>query len=326
MSRVQATAPGKIILFGEHAVVYGRPAMAIPVTEVQARATLQPAAPGADFRLVASNLGRDEWLTQAAAADPLATTVRLALQHLQAEAPAATLHVSSTIPLGRGLGSGAAVSTAIVRALAQFVGRALPPAEVSDLVYEVEKLYHGTPSGIDNTVIAFNQPVYFVRGQPIRRMAVAAPFTLVIADTGIVSPTHKAVGYVRERRDVNPARYDHYFDQIQVLVDQARLIIEQDSTELTTLGQLMNENQKILETIGVSSSALTNLVDAARRAGAWGAKLSGAGWGGNMIALTSPRQAPVVKQAVTAAGATGVIITEVKQGGVTESANQFGSE
>ena len=190
MLSVQVTAPGKIILFGEHAVVYGRPAIAVPLSDVQARAILK-AAPGAEFRLSAADLGRDYLLAEAEADDPLAAIVRATLQHLgQNTPPSALLQVSSTIPLGRGLGSGAAISTVIVRAIAQFLGQRLTSAQVSGLVYEVEKLYHGTPSGIDNTVIAFEQPVYFIKGQPIQRMGVSRPLTLVVADTGSVAPPH----------------------------------------------------------------------------------------------------------------------------------------
>ena len=312
---IQATAPGKVILFGEHAVVYRRPAIAVPVADVQASASLEPAETGSGFRIIAADLGRDYTLDQAQPDDPLAAVVRLTLGHLgQATPPAVTLHVTSTIPLGRGLGSGAAVSTAIARALAQFLGRPLPPAEVSALVYEVEKLHHGTPSGVDNTVIAFGQPVYFVRGEPpiIRRMRVAQPFTLVIGDTGVVAPTRAVVGDLRQRWQAEPECYEGYFDEIAVIVEQARVAIETGSLSLPALGKLMNDNQEILETLGVSSPELGQLIAAAREAGAWGAKLSGAGWGGNMMALPAPELAPTVAQALRQAGATGVIVTEVK--------------
>jgi mevalonate kinase len=316
MKIVQATAPGKVILFGEHAVVYRRPAIAVPVTDVQARATLQPAEAGSGFRIIAFDLDQDYLLVQAQPDDPLATIVQNTLQYLgQITLPDATLKITSTIPLGRGLGSGAAVSTAIVRALAEFLSQPLPTAEISTLVYEIEKLHHGTPSGIDNTVVTFEQPVYFIKGEPqpiIRRMRVAQSFTLVIGDTGIVSPTHKAVGDVRRRWQADTERYEGYFDEIAVIADQARVVIETGSLGIETLGKLMNENQELLETLGVSSPELEQLIEAARQAGAVGAKLSGAGWGGNMIALAPPDVAPTVAQALTEAGAMGVIVTEVR--------------
>jgi mevalonate kinase len=315
MGSTQATAPGKVIIFGEHAVVYGRPAIAVPVTQVQAQAAIQAGTSGSGFRVIAADLGRDYLLSEAGPDDPLARIVQLTLAHLgRPSPPDATLRVASTIPLGRGLGSGAAISTAIVRALAQFFDQSLPPAEISTLVYEVEKLYHGTPSGIDNTVIAFQQPVYFIKGEAIRRMRVGRPFHLVIGDTGLVSPTHKVVGDLRRRWQADPDNYEGYFDEIETVANQARVAIEQGLPGLAALGKLMDENQELLESLGVSSPELDRLIKAARQAGALGAKLSGAGWGGNMIALVPPDQTvrEQVAHALREAGATGVIVTEVR--------------
>lgn len=309
---ITASAPGKIILFGEHAVVYGRPAIAVPVADVQAQAILSPAEAGAGFRIIAPDLERDYSLTQASADDPLVAIIQATLHRLhQAGAPDATLHVSSTIPLGRGLGSGAAISTAIVRVVAQFFNQPLPPAEVSALVYEVEKLYHGTPSGIDNTVVAFEQPVYFVKGRPIQRMRVSQPLTLVVGDTGIIAPTHTVVGDLRRRWQAESERYEGYFDEVGAIVNQARMAIEQGSLGPMAIGELMNENQELLETLEVSAPALDGLIEAARQSGALGAKLSGAGWGGNMIALAWPDNAAAIAQALTEAGAVQVIVTQV---------------
>jgi mevalonate kinase len=209
------------------------------------------------------------------------------------------------------LGSGAAISTAIIRTLGQFFERSLAPAEISNLVYEVEKLYHGTPSGIDNTVVVFAQPVYFIKGKPIQRLQVGQPFTLVIGDTGLVSPTHKAVGDLRRRWQAEPERYESYFDEIEVIARQARPAIERGLSGIAAIGKLMDENQELLASIGVSSPELDRLIAASRQAGALGAKLSGAGWGGNMIALAPPQKAETIAAALIQAGATGVIVTRV---------------
>lgn len=314
MKSIEATAPGKVILFGEHAVVYGRPAIAVPVTDVRAQARLQAAEDGSGFRIIAPDLNRDFLLAKAAPNDPLATIVQITLKSLdRINPPDAVLKVSSTIPLGRGLGSGAAISTAIVRALGQFFGHSLLPTDVSTLVYEVEKLYHGTPSGIDNTVVAFQQPVYFIRGRPIQRMKVGQPFTIVIGDTGVVASTREVVADVRQHWQNEPERYAGYFDEIGVIARQAQVIIERGPPGLPALGKLMDENQELLETLGVSSPELERLIKAARRVGAIGAKLSGAGWGGNMLALVPPQPeaTTAVTKALTKAGATHVIVTVV---------------
>src|SRR5512134_1075462 len=161
---ISAAACGKIILFGEHAVVYGRPAIAVPVMQVQATAIVEPGGQG--LTIQAADIDRAITLDAHNSIDPLATIVNLTLAHLNCPLPDLKITIHSTIPIASGLGSGAAVSTAIVRALARWFGAQLDDAEVNALVYEVEKLHHGTPSGIDNTVITYQQPVYFVRGEP----------------------------------------------------------------------------------------------------------------------------------------------------------------
>ena len=315
MTNVRAKASGKCILFGEHAVVYGRPAIAIPVTDVEAQAELEAVEGQDGWQIFAPDLGKDYRLAEAAADDPLAMIIRLTANHLGLESlPAARLRIRSTIPLGRGLGSGAAISTAIVRAMADFMAATLTPAEVSALVYEVEKIYHGTPSGIDNMVIAFEQPVYFIKDRPIERLRVARPFTLVIADTGRVAPTHEAVSDLRRRWQADRSFYERFFDQIGAITDLSRIIIEEGTQDLSTLGRLMDNNQAILEEIDISSPELQRLVEAARQAGALGAKLSGAGWGGNMIALVRAESTARVVDALRDTGAVQVIVTEVESG------------
>ena len=304
-----ASAPGKVILFGEHAVVYGQPAIAVPVTQVHATAAVEPAPPGSGLTLVAPDLGTEHPLATAPQDEPLAAAARLVLSHLSAPEPDAVLTVSSTIPIASGLGSGAAVSTALVRALASFLGRSLATAEVSALVFEVEKIHHGTPSGIDNTVVAYEQPVYFMRGETVERLSVGDPFTLLIGDTGIRSPTKRVVGQVRGSWKRRPARYDALFDQIGDIASQARRAIE--AGRVDALGPLMDDNHELLIELGVSSPELDELVEAARFSGAMGAKLSGAGQGGNMVALVEDDCVEDVTEAVREAGAVRVIRTRV---------------
>jgi mevalonate kinase len=308
---VQSSAPGKVILYGEHAVVYGEPAIAVPVTQVKSTATVEPASPGDGLTLVAADLGTRSTLAAAPERDPLAVAARLTLSHLSASAPDAILTVQSTIPIASGLGSGAAVSTSLVRALAGFLGHSLSPSEVSALVFEVEKIHHGTPSGIDNTVIAYERPVYFVRGAtrgPVL-MSVGIPFTILIADTGLPSPTKRLVGRVRRGWRQDPTRYEALFERIGDIARSARRRIE--SGEITSLGPLMNENHALLTALGVSSTTLDRLTAAARAAGASGAKLSGAGQGGNVVGLVDAEIAHAVTAALVTAGAAQVIKTTV---------------
>jgi mevalonate kinase len=314
MPAITATAPGKIILFGEHAVVYGRPAIAVPVDQVSARALVmaEPRRPSGSVHILAPDIGMDADLRDLPDEDPLAMAVRGLLSSLKIEQPPAfTLQVSSTIPLAAGLGSGAAVSTAVIRALANFFGVLLPDERVSALVYEVEKRHHGTPSGIDNTVIVYRMPVYYVRGKAVQTFRVDAPFTIVIGDTGVASPTALAVGDLRRLWQADPERYEALFDAAGQIARQARQLIE--SGQPGELGPLMDENHRLLQQMTVSSSELDRLVQAARNAGALGAKLSGGGRGGNMIALVEPGQAEQVVGALHNAGAVRTIKTVVEK-------------
>jgi mevalonate kinase len=306
--QAKAAACGKVILFGEHAVVYGRPAIAVPVTHVQATATIEPSEHG--LIIHAADIDRSIAVDAANPIDPLVSIVNLTLEHLNAPLPNIAITIHSTIPIASGLGSGAAVSTAIVRALAQWFDARMDNAEVNALVYEVEKLHHGTPSGIDNTVIAYQQPVYFTRGQPIQTFTVARPFQAVIGNTGISSPTKITVGDVRQGWETDRARYEAWFDRIGAIVQQARSAIESGGIE--RLGSLMDQNQVLLRDLGVSSVELERLIMGAKQAGANGAKLVGGGRGGNMIALVDDHNVETVAAALKEAGAVSVIVTEIK--------------
>jgi mevalonate kinase len=305
-----AFAPGKVILFGEHAVVYGRPAIAVPVTEVQAQAYVELGEPGRGMVVAAPDLGQRLIVREAPQDHPLASIARLSLEAMGRDPdPDLLITITSTIPIARGMGSGAAVSTAILRGLAQHYGHWLSSQAISDLVYQVEVIYHGTPSGIDNTVVAFEKPVYFVKGVTREVFWVGRPFLLAVADTGIESATRDVVGDLRRRYEADPAHYEPLFDRVGEVAHAARSAIE-DST-VQELGRLMDENHLLLCKLGVSCPELDRLVAAAREGGALGAKLSGAGWGGNMIALITEETRGCVDMMLRLAGATSVIITQV---------------
>ena len=307
MSR--ASAPGKIILFGEHAVVYGQPALAVPVTQVQADVRIEKIfSPG--IRINAPNIQLSERLDKLASSHPLAATVSNTLHALKADSlSSVTILIRSSIPVASGLGSGAAVSVAIIRALANHLKKDLSDEQVSALAYQTEKLYHGTPSGIDNAVVTYAKPVYFVKGQPIETFQVKKPFTIVIGDTGVPASTKESVRDVRVQHHKNPERYETLFAAIGSIASTARQLIEGGMPE--SLGPLMDENHALLRNMKVSSPELDDLVEAAREAGPLGAKMSGGGRGGNMIALVQPKKAKAVAKAMKDAGATNTITTKI---------------
>ena len=317
---ISATAPGKIILFGEHAVVYGRPALAIPVLQVGATVTIDmdpTAPPGGNWldhiTIDAPEIGRKGTLASyhpRQGPDPLATLILNVCTALSVSSPPSMhIRISSSIPVASGLGSGAAVSVALIRALAVSLGKTLPIEQVSMLAYEIEKLYHGTPSGIDNTVITYAQPVYFRKDHPIETFPVGKPFTLVIADSGKSAATRASVGDVRKQWQAEPERLERIFSSIAEIVQLARQSIQ--AGDVKNLGKLMNRNHTLLQDLTVSSHELDRLTAAALTSGAMGAKLSGGGRGGNMIALVQPDAAPGLAAALRSAGARGTIITRV---------------
>ena len=305
----KASAPGKIILFGEHAVVYGQPALALPVTQVQADVRIDKIF-STGIRINAPNIQLNTKLDTLASSHPLAATVRNTLDALKVDSLSGiTVLIRSSIPVASGLGSGAAVSVAIIRALAKYLEKSLTDEQVSALTYETEKLYHGTPSGIDNTVVTYAKPVYFVKGQPIEILRVKKPFTIVIGDTGVPASTKESVRDVRVQQHKKPERYETLFAAIGSIANTARQLIESGMPE--SFGPLMDANHALLRNMKVSSPELDHLVEAAREAGALGAKMSGGGRGGNMIALVQPKKAGAVAKSLKEAGATNTLITRI---------------
>jgi mevalonate kinase len=274
-----ASAPGKVILFGEHAVVYGQPALAVPLSDVRAYATVRPGPARDRLAIVAANLARTLVVRSEAAPDEhaLVIAVRLLMTELDSPIPGFQIVLNSTIPIASGLGSGAASTTAVLRALSAALERPLVPAALNELVFEIEKLHHGTPSGIDNTVIVYEQPVFFVRGQPIATFAVGGRVDLLVADTGIASPTHLAVGDVRRLYETEPHRVLPLIERIGGVAIAAREALAVGDG--AALGSLARENHELLRNLTVSSPELDRLVEVAEAAGAYGAKLSGGGRG-----------------------------------------------
>ena len=334
------SAPGKIILFGEHAVVYGQPAIAAPVPQVRATAEVRP-IPEPGLLLQSADFGQSSWWHETPPTHPLAAAVHALATALppaeQNQLSHLSLTVHSTIPIASGLGSGAAIAAAVICALATHLGRLdlATPAAVSALTYEVERLHHGTPSGIDNTVVSYEQPVYFVRdlataapdilshlhatgvtelpSPALEPFAVGQPVHLLIGYTGVAAPTKESVGDVRRHWLADTATFNGLFAACGRIAHKARVALAEG--DLATLGRLMNENHGLLQKMTVSSAELDVLVGAARQAGALGAKLSGGGRGGNMIALVGADTAEGVQAALWGAGAHTVLKATLETNG-----------
>ena len=313
MPAFTSTAPGKTILFGEHAVVYGEPALAVPVSALQARVIISPVITGqsGEIQIEAPDISLSSSLTELELDHPLRAAVNqvVGADNLD-RIPACQIQITSNIPLASGLGSSAAISSALIRALSGFLGKTLTDEEVSQSAYEVEKIHHGTPSGIDNSVVVFQQPVYYQKGEPLEFLSIKKPFRILIAGSGSPGDTRKAVAQVRTNWTEDPERYGQYFSEIGKITRKARELIT--SGEIQELGPLMRDNHKILREMGVSTPALDQLAQAAQLAGALGAKLSGGGLGGYLIALVDDDVDPV-REALLSNGAENVFLNTIGQ-------------
>jgi len=307
MATATTTVPGKIILLGEHAVVYNHPAIAIPVQGVTARAEVRITnSPG--ITILCPDLERlcrcgEEPCEEIA---PFVMLARKTLEAVERQEVGLEATLGSTIPIKAGMGSGAALSVALVRAIAAALEVELPLEQVIDLAYEAEKVFHGNPSGIDNNVVARNQPIYFRRAcgcKPIRKRK--SEFRFLIADSGARSSTSDVVSQVAALRDQDRAHFDALFWEIGSLACYAREVLVRGKP--LQLGLCMNRNHELLRELTVSSQEIDNLVEAAWRAGASGAKVSGAGRGGNVVVLLESEESEDrVRDALSNAGARAV--------------------
>jgi mevalonate kinase len=187
------------------------------------------------------------------------------------------------LPGGAGLGGSAALSVAIVRALDDALGVRRGAPAVAEAALAAERVFHGNPSGIDTAMATSGGVALFRKGQPLQPLRLARPLTLVVGHSGEPGSTHETVASVGRQHARNPAKVDEIFDAMQALVENARLALETGA--MADLGQLMLLNQKLLNALLLSTGRLEEMCNTALQAGALGAKLTGGGGGGCMIAL-----------------------------------------
>ena len=291
------TAPGKIILFGEHAVVYGKPAIAIPVSGMRASAWSEPG----EGKLTINALDLNEKIGLENKSSQFSVLAQALLAKTKQKEPNLTINLTSKLPQSSGMGSSAATSTAVCKALSNYLGVDLEHNQISELVFDAEKIVHGTPSGIDNTVVAYESPVYFIKGKGPLTFDPGSTFHLIIGDTGIEASTRETVENVRQQWEKEPNLMNGYFDEIANVTKDGKKAIEKGNKE--AVGELMNKNHELLNEIGVGHPILEKLVGLTLDAGALGAKLTGGGGGGNMVALANnaEEQAEVCEK-ITEAG------------------------
>lgn len=296
---------GKVVIMGEHAVVYGRHAIAAPLP-MTIKAQVEDCDEG--IHLLIPRWGVELQL----ASNPnerrsFERPAGVMLDELGLSGRAMRIEVFPEVPRSMGLGGSAAMAVAIVRALDKHYRLGLADEEVNRLAFEAEKLAHGNPSGIDNTLACYAKPLVFRAGNPplVETLNIKTPIPMVVGMTGHEGLTAKTVGRVNAAWQQDRKLYERIFDQIDTLVLRGVQAIQDE--DLVTLGQLMNICHGMLNALQVSTPELEQLVDIARGNGALGAKLTGGGGGGSIIALCDGDTDAVVN-AIRAAGFEAVAI------------------
>ena len=295
---VEGIGHGKIILLGEHSVVYGRHAVAVPapvnirtkVQDTEDEILLMIPSWGVEYRLDKNPEKRQSFEKPAG----------LILDQMGLSKQGMKIEVFSDIPRGMGLGGSAAIAVSIIKALNNHFKLALNQDEINQMALESEKIAHGNPSGIDNTMATYGHPLIFRNGDNplIEPLNINETFSILIGFSSTEGLTAKTVGIVRDLWKKNPGVYEKIFDEIDSLALQSIQAIQNNDFEL--LGQLMNINHGLLNTLQVSTPELERLIMIARESGALGAKLTGGGGGGAVIALC--KDIDITKSAIESEG------------------------
>jgi len=319
---VVASAPAKVILFGEHFVVYGEPAIVLAIDK-RAYATVENRK---DNRLYlrSTNLNLAGYFEHGAfkieqgdlkEARARFEPVKLAVDKILEKCGknvGLDIEISSSVPVAAGLGSSAAVAAAVAAAVGALLEVNLAKEDILRIAFEAEKTVHGTPSGIDPAVSTFGGTLLFQMDTGFKPLEVNMDIPLVIGNTGVERSTRLQVEKVRNVKE----KYSRIMDNVMHAAREIvlRAVDAMKERDLDTLGELMNMNHALLYGVGVSDESLEWLINAARKAGALGAKLTGAGGGGCMIALAKSEKLEQILEAIQNAGGRPFIARKTDEG------------
>lgn len=318
----RASAPAKVILFGEHFVVYDKPAVVIAID----RRAYVTAKPRIDDKIVikSATINASGAFTSNGEYQPIKGgqrnearfkpiyLVAKNLLSLSNEKMGLNIEINSSIPIAAGLGSSAAVAVASAAAISNLLEVNLTKDNIFRLALEAEKIVHGNPSGVDPAISTYGGALLYRKSEGIKRLNIEADLPLIIGNTGIKRVTGDMVSHVNKLRNRYPTIIDRIMDAGSVIVSLGVKALK--SGDLETLGDLMNMNHALLCALGVSNYAIERLITAARKSGALGAKLTGAGGGGCIIALSKPNNVHNVARAIKNAGGEAFATTRAPEG------------
>lgn len=281
---------GKIILFSDHFVVNGVPGIVSALDSVICAEVKK-----GNHGIAVENAEREQSSCAEERMNQRIDAVKRILKVLGINPERAALNVTlgGNLPEFKGIGASAACTVAIARAISEEFGLNVSDEKVNEAAFEAEKAFAGTPSGIDNTAATYGGLLWFKKNNSgeanlVEKLTLQSPVEVIVASTGVAASTKSMVEGVAKRRKENPIRYNELFKRAEEVAFLARNALER--FDLPELGRLMNEDHALLQQIGVSVKELDILVDVSRKQGAFGAKLTGVGGGGCMIALTPGKE------------------------------------
>ena len=300
--KTQGRGFGKTILFGEHFVVYGLPAIASAIGDI----TIATVEPSERLEIIDARPCTQGYK------DTKKDEIRREFEGLfnyfgiNTDKKQLRITLSGNLFCTSGVGASAALATSVSRAINELLNKGMDDEAINQAAYATEKAGTGNVSGIDNTCSTFGGMLWFVKnmkGGPntMNKLSTKKPIEIVLGNTGITQETRTVVEDVRLKKEESPNEFDKIFSDYQSIVSEAKAALEEGDWK--RVGELMNKNQEILEKIGVSCFELEKLIRIANENGALGAKLTGTGRGGYMIALTPGKELQeTVANAIEAAG------------------------